>query len=348
MELVREDKKHSRKILPICNPIITLYTKHAHILSIIGNYEEAYLWIFSNYIQLYMKRDYKDDRADFYFPFPYELGFADNCRWIQEQKINRNIIHEKWGTIINFIIDYINSNNYIHTMINYFYLSISKNFNKNDFHHDILVYGYDLDEKVFYTSDFSNGGKYTNKKISFSDFSEAFYGYNLSEEEDYLHGMVRLYEFNKKYNYIFNIKNIINNIKEYLSGNAPEYWNIFNYEDKEDTFFGVKVFCALKEYIEKAHKNDQYIDIRPVYMIYDHTKLMHLRMKYLIEKGYFRENNIIIFKEIEDCSKILVQLIIKYNLSKNNKLVDRIIKILNYIREKECSTLSQYVNDCTL
>jgi len=69
MKLVSENKICTKRILPICDPVITSYTKHAHILSIIGSYKQTYPWIFSNYIQVYMNKYYKDNRADFYFPY---------------------------------------------------------------------------------------------------------------------------------------------------------------------------------------------------------------------------------------------------------------------------------------
>lgn len=50
MKLVSENKICTKRILPICDPVITSYTKHAHILSIIGSYKQTYPWIFSNYI----------------------------------------------------------------------------------------------------------------------------------------------------------------------------------------------------------------------------------------------------------------------------------------------------------
>jgi len=64
MKLVSENKICTKRILPICDPVITSYTKHAHILSIIGSYKQTYPWIFSNYIQVYMNKYYKDNRAD--------------------------------------------------------------------------------------------------------------------------------------------------------------------------------------------------------------------------------------------------------------------------------------------
>lgn len=282
-----------------------------------------------------MNKYYKDNRADFYFPFPYELGFADTCKWI---------------SVIDFIIDCINSNNYLHTMINYFYVPISKHYNKFVFNHDVLVYGYDSNEEMLYILDFFNDGKYTSKRISFSDFNQAFSKCNILSDEDYLHGMVRLYKFNNKYDYKFNIKNIVNSIRSYLFSNIPEYWDIYNTDDMEDTDFGVEIYTTLKNYIiNKMSKGEDYIDRKPFYMLYDHKKIMCLRLKYLNEQGYFKKydnnNNIIEFTKIETKAKIMVELIIKYNISKNTDLMDRIISLLDDIEKREYDILKQYIVD---
>ena len=42
--------------LPVSYPIITTYTQHAHLLSILTGCDLTYDWIFSNYIQLYINR----------------------------------------------------------------------------------------------------------------------------------------------------------------------------------------------------------------------------------------------------------------------------------------------------
>lgn len=58
--------------MPVSYPMITTYTQHAHLLSILTHYECAHPWIFSNYIQLFINKDYKHHWGDFYFPLTYE------------------------------------------------------------------------------------------------------------------------------------------------------------------------------------------------------------------------------------------------------------------------------------
>ena len=43
-----------KKVLNIEYPIITSYTQHAHMLSILGTNPNTFEWIISNYIQIYI------------------------------------------------------------------------------------------------------------------------------------------------------------------------------------------------------------------------------------------------------------------------------------------------------
>jgi hypothetical protein len=347
MELKKDSKELIKKVLPVNYPMITSYTQHAHLLSILSNYECTYPWIYSNYIQLYINEDYKNNWGDFYFPFPYELRPSDTCKWIFTQKIHRDVVNCKWESIINFIIECINSNNYVHTMINFFYVALSSRYNKVHLNHDILIFGFDLNEEVLYVSDFFGVGKYSYEKISFLDFSRAYSSYSLSKNQDYLNGMVYLYKFNAKSDYQFSIKNISNSIKSYLYSSIPEYWDCYNRDNREDIVFGMEIYTTLKNYIAKKRSSrESDIDIRPFYMLYDHKKIMLLRLKYLYGHNYYKNynsENIIGITEIETQASDVVNLLIKYNVSKNNIILDKVVNILNNIEKNEKNILEQYI-----
>ncbi len=343
-----EDRKElTKKVLPVTYPMITTYTHHAHLLSILSNYEDIYPWIFSNYIQLYINKDYIHNWGDFYFPFPYESRPSDTCKWILTQAIHRDTIERKWESIINFIIDSINSNNYVHTNVNYFYMPLGPIYNKYHYNHDILIYGFDLNEEVLYVADFFDMGKYSYEKISFSDFSKAYSTYSLAENIDYLYSMVYSYNINSKCDYMFSIENISNSIKSYLFASIPEYWDCYNNDNRKDIVFGVEIYTTLKNYINRIRSScESDIDIRPFYMLYDHKKIMVLRFKYLYEHGYYKNcnsENIIGFTKIESQTKNIVYLLIKYNISKSNKILDEVINLLNIIENNEKNILKQYI-----
>ena len=330
------------KMLPVNYPLITTYTQHAHLLSILSCYEFTYPWIYSNYIQLYINKDYKHNWADFYYPFPYELRPSDTCKWVITQKVKRDIVSIKWGSVTEFIMENINNDNYIHTMLNYFHVPNSTRYQKQQLLHDILVYGYNFDEKVFYVADFFKQ-KYSFEKIAFSDLELAFSTYHLTKNSDYLNGLIYLYSINKDCDYMFNINNIINSIRSYLDAALPEYWYMYNFDNRCNIVFGTEIYDTLKNYIVNQVNNHSYIDVRPFHLLYDHKKIMSLRLKYLQIYGMKDPD----FKHIENQAQLGVNLIVKYNLSQEKEVVCRVIKTLDEIKNEEQRILQDYVDHAT-
>ncbi|WP_187355400.1 hypothetical protein ['Paenibacillus yunnanensis' Narsing Rao et al. 2020] len=328
--------------------MITTYTQHAHILSILTCYENTYPWIFSNYIQLFINKDYKHNWGDFYFPIPYELRPSDTCRYLISQKIDREVILKKWDSVIDFIIENIDSNYYVHIMMNYFYVPVSDRYKNVHKSHDMFVYGYDLDRRIFYISDFFKDGVYSQEEISFSDFDLAFTKKNLTNNPDYLNGMVYLYKFNKEFEYDFSIEGIINSINNYLFNEIPEYWKLYNYHNQINIDFGMQIYSTLKNYVNNTSDNEGSLDIRPFYLLYEHKRIATLRMKYLHENQHLGKMNcgfIDNFSLIEAQAKITTNHAIKYNLTNNKHILERMNLLLTNLEKEESKCLNQFLDD---
>jgi hypothetical protein len=350
MKKTEENLLIEQKILPVSDPFITTYTQHAHLLSILTHYKSAMPWIFSNYIQLYINKNYSHQWSDFYFPFPYELRPSDTCKWIMSQKLHRCIVERKWASVIDFIIESINSDNYVHMMINYFYVPLNKHrYMKKHMHHDIFVYGYDTKESVFYVSDFFEFGIYSHGRLSFRDFDHAFLTDKLTTNHDYLNGLVYLYKYNENCDYKYSSKNITNSIKSYLFGTVPEYWDMYNRDNKDDIVFGKEIYTTLKNYISgEVAKNSAQLDIRPFYLLYDHKKIMALRLRYMHEQEEFANygnGNLSEIDEIENMANVVVKYIIKFNRVRRNSIIENVIDKLECMEKKEFETLNRYIAD---
>ncbi|GEM_PF-1121264 len=338
-----------REVLPISYPMITTYTQHAHLLSILTHYECAHPWIFSNYIQLFINKDYKHNWGDFYFPLAYELRPSDACKWITTQKIHRDTVTAKWDSVIHFIIENINSNQYVHTMVNYFYVPLSDRYNKLQLHHDIFVYGYDLNREILYVSDFFKNGVYSQAEISFADFDLAFNTNHLTTNHDYLRGMVYLYTFNDQYQdqFSFSADSQVHSIKNYFTKKPPEYWEMFNYEgDRDRLDFGMGIYTTLFNYVKETSDNKSQLDIRPFHLLYDHKKIMTLRLKYLYDNRHLlhlNQEHIDEFISIEVKARILVNAAFKYNLTRDRSILDSLQTQIRNIENEESIFLERWL-----
>jgi hypothetical protein len=346
MELESIGEKPKVNILPVSYPMITTYSQHAHLLSILTYYECAHPWIFSNYIQLFINKDCRPNWGDFYFPASYDTRPSDTCKWLISQKIHRNTVAGKWDSAVHFVIECINSNHYVHTMLNYFYIPVSDRYQKLHLHHDIFVYGYDINKEILYVADFFRNGVYSFKEIAFSDFELAFSTYNLTANPDYLNEMVYLYKFNGeyRYKYKFSFNAVMNSIKNYLSCKVHEYWDIYNFEDdRQNIHFGMEIYSTLKNYMRNVSKGEDRFGVRPFYLLYDHKRIMTLRLEYLYKQGYiekFGHDNIVRFSKVENQAQNIINLVIKYDLTKKERLIDKVIKRLDDIEKEEFEILN--------
>ncbi|PWV99289.1 hypothetical protein DFQ01_1155 [Paenibacillus cellulosilyticus] len=333
--------------MPISYPMITTYTQHAHLLSILTHYECAHSWIFNNYIQLYINKDYKHNWGDFYFPLTYELRPSDACKWITTQKIHRNTVTSKWGSVIDFIIENINSNHYVHTMVNYFYVPLSERYNRLHLHHDIFVYGYDLNRELLYVSDFFKKGVYSQAELSFADFDLAFSTDHLTTNHDYLREMVYLYKFNDTYQDNFSIDTMLNSIRCYFANKTPEYWEMFNYGgDRDNLDFGMQIYTTLINYVKDTSDNESKLDVRPFHLLYDHKRIMTLRLKYLYDNRLLSklvQEHIDEFLSIEVKAKIMMNLVLKYNLTRDLSILEGLRTMIIKIENEEIKFLDHWL-----
>lgn len=329
-------------ILPTKEPIVATYTNHAHYLSILGTKNEALPWIYSNYIQLYICIDYiKNSWSNFYFSHPYELSPVDFCKWLRIQKIDRSFINTE-EELINFVEKNLQNNYYIRALLNYSYLTITD----INMYHDIFIYGINRKDKKLYVADFFVDGKYLNKELKFDEFTKSFFNYELSLENDNFNGMIHLYKLKENCDYKFDINNIKNSIKGYLKCEVPEYWDIYNNENRDKVAFGLNVYDVLEAYLLQVgvHK-DLYVDIRPFILIMDHKKIMVLRLKYLITNSLYNINSDYIeeYNDIYNESKLLANLAIKYRYKRNNKIRNTMCECLKKIKDNETRILQKVI-----
>jgi hypothetical protein len=332
------------KILDIVYPIITTYTHHAHLLAILGTNVRTKEWIFSNYIQIYINKDLnKDNWADFYFPMPYEIKPSEICKWIETQKISEELIESKYVDIVKFIIDSINIQNYVHMMINYKYVTNSYFSKENlDKRHDVLVYGFDDVREILYCIDFTfNGSKYMFYECTFEDFRKAYYNYYVKRESSYLNHCIYSYRLKDNCDYVYDIANVVFWLKQYTYSNVPEYWEGFNNENKHNILWGISYYDVLCDNIQKT--NNDWIDIRFIYLLKDHNKMMIERLKFIQCNLLLLDEFINIYEIMYNNLCVVINLVIKFNINKDESILLRIASRLRNIKETEYKLLCKLI-----
>ncbi|MBO4347267.1 MAG: hypothetical protein J5840_06485 [Lachnospiraceae bacterium] len=330
------------KRLNYTDPIITTYTHHAHLLSILGANPETKGWIFSNYIQVFINKDLiKNEWGDFYFPMTYEIRNTELCKWIDVQKMSRLYIDSVEKDICKFLISMLDLEFFIHMMVNYRFIRGSKDYLKEgERSHDLMIWGYDDEKEVFLCADFQyyESGKYDTFECSFEDIRRSYESRAEGLRNSLLMDTVYAYRLKEECDYEYSIENIIYWLKAFLNGDCPEYWVGYNNCNKKEIVWGMDYYKALTDYI-RIRK--EYIPVRLTYLLLDHKKLMIERLKYIEESGFEVRDYIEAYEMLCKKNKIAISLALKYNIQSDERTKERCINTLLGIEESERETLGQ-------
>lgn len=179
--------------------------------------------------------------------------------------------------------------------------------------------------------------KYQHFKPYVLTFEEFFAAYNnlMNSYE------ITLINFSaSEYVYNLNVKTVCKMLKEYRFSVDSSYREELNV-NKKLRYYGIQIYDIL---LNNLHKLS---DHRISYIIYEHKKIMVARIDYFKEKGllysvdYLRLHNK--SKEIEELSARLILICIKYQISKQDKIIISIGEIIKEIKEKDINFIDDFI-----
>lgn len=113
----------------------------------------------------------------------------------------------------------------------------------------------------------------------------------------------------------------------------------------EGEVYGFDVYERLLEYTTSL-SDQSYVDSRSYYAIYKHKELMKMRIEYLLENNYIRIS--CLYDEcllLEKEASIILNLVIKYSLTKQQNILPIIIKKLKTMIDLEKETLIKLIQN---
>ena len=343
--------------LQLYTPEVRGYCMHAYPLSIIKKDESYYSWLYSNFIQLYCHKDFNDCRVPYNFFIPIQFSKQGNdaeykyvidvCSYffsipfLDVQKISRNSINEK--NIVDIIKELINLNNYIIMYVDEYGIPEKKAYRNYHKHHEILIYGYDDELSVFNTIGYKANDQYGVTDVGYSDF---ILSYNI---ERFKLPFFRNYIYAIKYverNCFFDIKTVINELNKYRY--SFESSNLsFSMYTNDDFVYGFDTYGKLSENIIHNARLNKKVDLRPVYILFEHKNLMLKRLEFIYDKGYISENSFKymfeIYKNIVSLLKNTTNMIIKYNIVKNENIISKVLINLEKVYKMDFDSVNQLI-----
>ena len=289
------------------NPIIRTYQHLAYSFSILGTNQDSYNWMCNQYTQLI--DDGKNDMT-FYLDFLYRQDALEceriSCETIKKFKIDvveliRNEIKEGW---------------YVYICIDEFYIPAREAYQKEHFVHDCLVYGFDDLKKEFYIIGYNDKHMYRESRASYTQMKDSKPRYWICSLRK-----------SEQYNFILDINKIMIDLKRYLNL-MPEI--VIGDFDYESAVFGQETNLRLIKHIENMCLNGKMIDVRYIYLFYEHKKCMLIRLMQLQKLKEFDSFNIIEYQKIVSRAERLVLIALKYNIGGLSNIH---IKMSNYIKD---------------
>ena len=325
-------KSKSKKILDVEFPILASYPHIAGIQAVYGNNPYILPLIMSELIELTYDREI--ERLDFSVGLEIEQ-YINNYPLVYSHGMSRSFVEKKWSNATSFLKDMINDEYYVIMLVDTYYINAYRDtYGKQHYYHDILVYGYDDEKEVFLVADCFVNGKYEFATCTYDELESGFIH---SYRDDWING-IRLFKL-KEEPYIgigYNTEYMAKACERYLNGatsNVSTYIEGRRRFDLRDRFVdGLQVYDELVKYVENESDEWSTYDIRLFYVLYDHAKLFRYLTKQLMQRNQIvnAPNLYKSFLDIENRIKNLYMLVLKYNVTGNEKVkLDIVEKISN-------------------
>lgn len=235
--------------------------------------------------------------------------------------------------IISLNKDMLENGAYITGDYNEFFIEGKKAYKKYDYSHDYIIYGYDDEKEIFKSAAFMDNGGYNLFDIKYQNYYESIVENKVNQM--YLEYRQFNYEYVPKIN-IVTIKEklycYLSSKKDYISFRA------------DASCYGVAVWDELVEYISNiGEKNLDYRYSR-VYM--EHKGIMVKRFKKLYEYGYLQEDRFYkeYFNDICLPAQAIHHMFIKFNMTRDIKLLSKINKMMSDVNIKEINIIERVID----
>ena len=323
-------------MLNVTYPPITSYPQYAGPLSLIYACENAKSWFCNTYIQLFT--DHRNPISGG-IRFRQEL-FLKYCPFFKMFALEDYRFFTDKNKLINDIKKILSNNYAVAINVDRDFIPLIKN--AYHFIHSVYIYGYDDEKQEFTISDFvSESGSFTLTTIPYKNLQESLDSMN---ETDYTvkyssnKFFIYLYDAHD-FHYVFDIKKLCHELGDYyncentMDVNCYEVYNLYKTKDN-NVMWGIDVYNWLSEYLSEFKDS---IDYHSIYVLLDHKKSMLLRIDYL-ESIHLLKDYLTLkqgYNELLNKIKVLLNLSIKYNLTRDKKIVDKMQVEISVIKKLE-------------
>jgi hypothetical protein len=339
-------------LLPLSDPPLKGFLRWTYLLSILNLHEKTLPWYYSNFIQLSCTKTFLEEKKELFFDFyrgnDEELYF--NTPFLVTSACNYDILSFlNKANIIAYFVDKISSGYYPVVFIDESHIPHSASYNGgNPFPHHILLQGYNWTNQTFDVAMFDRRWMYGSFQITFESFIQGFFSMKKIVEDTGIRDQgTFFYKFRTTYEYAFDRKAVVNEIKDYLRSETN--LNRINY-NSHDEAFGLEVYPYLQKYYYACQEHDPSLVIRGVVrhlqVLWEHKKTMADRIKYYNTTGVMQHDDELLsgFEELTGKAEFMRNILVKHFRRETEGTFKRIIEMLDEVRVKEQNLMERLLH----
>ncbi len=323
-------------VLKTHKPFISTIPEHSHMMSIIERTSEAWNWFLNFYIQLRVQ-DSPASVLNLNFCYGDNVRMIKNCPLFETYCIPRLLFEEGADKIESFMHFSLEHGYYLYFQADRYWLRPSEFYSEDHTAHDIMVVG--TEGENVYIQDFFYG-EYSQEScpiedvvMAFEDFGKECPGKGFSE--------VIIFKPKQGYTYEFDVQMVKDLVNDYSRGqNSTRRFSPTSIPmSRLDMWYsyGTKIYSAFRRHIDYVKESRGLLETRSFHILYSHKEMILELLLYLwqINRITNIDRNVDLIKDIRKLARGLRDLTLKYNSTKEQRVLDRMYEIVDKIELSE-------------
>lgn len=341
------------KMLPLSDPIVSVYSNIANVQGIILNYNAGKIWTAQSFINYVVFWDNKLNDikphflsvSDIYLGGNYQM-FSQNIfsPCLRSYSLPINLIQDLHG-IITLIKKAIEKGYYVCLFINRKYIKEAKL--EQDEMHETFIYGYDNQKQIVYFCEYFQGESYTKYTCTYQEIEQAFIhcsNYYIAEGKKILIHSIMLikYEQDKHLNLDVNfIKRTLSNYLNATNIGGEIHFLHTSFDIESECHWGISGYDAFIKYLNvycQGCKRIPFSMIHHFHHFSDHKKSLRFLTKILYEHGVISEEYENEFGKLVKKALLIRDNIMKYRIRRrkiDKETIEEFINILKEMKDSE-------------
>ena len=330
-----------RKVLPMGNPIMDSYPSYGGGFSILDAYTKEHLpWVYNTFVQVAGSNKRGQENLISYVGPDIFL-----CPMLDVTYLNRNLALSMMDPI-SLVKSFIEKGYYFYA---YFQVEHVMAYKEAPFRiHEMLICGYDDEREEFYFADNYKQGKYAHGVASYAEVEKAIHVDAEFDDRVGLRGFKHK-EHDKIVSFEFNKEVYITLLEDYVyQRDSRRFWQmpglvISIYENRT---YGIGVYSYIREHLDFIKRTNEHMDWRGFYVLKEQKKLLTKSLEYVLGDALAVRNPVLGDKlnEVKKIIEINLNLCLKYNITRNVGIVERMDKYVLILEELDRALYLGLVN----